>query len=137
MTPERWRQIEEILDQALDLAPPERAAFVASACGSDPALRVEVERLLAATDAPDLLPDVSAARFAAPLVAHTLDERRPSAADDESGDDAGAASPASAPLPKRVGVYRIVREAGQGGMGTVYVAERDDGQFRKRVALKL
>ena len=40
-------------------------------------------------------------------------------------------------LPQRVGPYRIVREVGHGGMGAVYLAERDDGQFEQRVALKL
>ena len=38
---------------------------------------------------------------------------------------------------RRVGPYRILRELGQGGMGTVYLAARADEQFRKRVALKV
>ena len=37
----------------------------------------------------------------------------------------------------RIGAYRVVRELGQGGMGTVFLAVRDDDAFRKRVALKL
>lgn len=37
----------------------------------------------------------------------------------------------------RIGPYRIVREIGRGGMGIVYLAERDDGQFRQRVAIKI
>jgi serine/threonine protein kinase len=37
----------------------------------------------------------------------------------------------------RVGTYRLVREIGQGGMGTVYLAVRDDDAFHKRVALKV
>jgi non-specific serine/threonine protein kinase/serine/threonine-protein kinase len=48
-----------------------------------------------------------------------------------------AAGDAVAPDPERVGAYRIVRELGQGGMGTVYLAVRDDDVFRKRVALKV
>jgi tRNA A-37 threonylcarbamoyl transferase component Bud32 len=39
--------------------------------------------------------------------------------------------------PERLGPYRIVREIGRGGMGTVYLAERDDGQFEQRVAVKI
>ena len=39
--------------------------------------------------------------------------------------------------PDRVGPYRIVREIGRGGMGTVYLGERADGQFDQRVAIKL
>jgi eukaryotic-like serine/threonine-protein kinase len=40
-------------------------------------------------------------------------------------------------LPRPVGPYRIVREVGRGGMAVVFLAERADGQFRRRVALKL
>jgi eukaryotic-like serine/threonine-protein kinase len=47
------------------------------------------------------------------------------------------AEPESAPLGGRVGPYRVIRELGRGGMGVVYLAERADGQFRRRVALKL
>jgi hypothetical protein len=72
MTPERWQQIEAILDRALDLPASERAAAVGEACGTDGALRAEVERLLAAMDSPDLLPDTSAARYAAHLVARAV-----------------------------------------------------------------
>ena len=42
-----------------------------------------------------------------------------------------------ASLEPRVGSYRLVRELGQGGMGTVYLAVRDDDAFHKRVALKI
>jgi eukaryotic-like serine/threonine-protein kinase len=38
---------------------------------------------------------------------------------------------------ERIGAYGIVREIGRGGMGTVYLAERADGQYRRRVAIKL
>ena len=37
----------------------------------------------------------------------------------------------------RVGPYRLVRELGRGGMGTVYLAVRSDDQFQKRVAIKI
>lgn len=40
-------------------------------------------------------------------------------------------------LPARIGQYRIVREIGRGGMGTVYLGERDDGQFEQRAAIKV
>jgi serine/threonine protein kinase len=41
------------------------------------------------------------------------------------------------PAPERVGPYRIDRLIGEGGMGMVYLAHRDDGEFNQRVALKL
>src|SRR5262245_11599982 len=40
-------------------------------------------------------------------------------------------------VPERIGNYKIIREVGRGGMGAVYEAERDDGQFEQRVAVKI
>ena len=48
MTPERWQEVKEIFQSALDRAPGDRSAFVAAACGQDQALLSEVESLLAA-----------------------------------------------------------------------------------------
>src|SRR5918998_3356840 len=59
---------------------------------------------------------------------------------------AGGADPATNPVTggfvdpaigRRIGAYRVVREIGRGGMGAVYLAERADGEFRQRVAVKL
>ena len=47
MTPERWQQIEELCQQALQLKADERSAFLAEVCGDDPALRQQIESLLA------------------------------------------------------------------------------------------
>jgi hypothetical protein len=47
----RWRQVAAVLDVVLELAPPERDAYQAAACGGDAALRAEVEELLAADEA--------------------------------------------------------------------------------------
>ena len=116
--PERWQQLMPLLDEALDLAPEARAAFLTD---TDPALRADLERLLAADEeAGDFLDD-SASDWAATLIEEL--ER----ATAEPTLDEGAL----------IGPYRIVRTLGQGGMGTVYLADRADGQFEQRVALKL
>jgi len=48
-----------------------------------------------------------------------------------------AAAEADAPAPERVGSYRIVRLIGRGGMGAVYLGERDAGDFEHRAAVKI
>ncbi len=112
---ERWQRVEEVLDAALDLPPERRAAFLDRTCDGDPELYAEVKRMLSCcAQAEDFLEE-PAAEFAAPLLADL----------------------AESPEGKHVGPYRIVREIGRGGMGAVYLAERDDDQFHQRVALKL
>ena len=128
----RWQRIELLLDGALDLPAPERAAFLDGACGGDASLRAEVERLLdAAAAATGPLPDdptgPAAAEFAAPFVARTL-----------AGETAAALEAAAgATPPLRIGAWRVLARAGEGGMGTVYLVARDDGEFRMRAALKI
>ena len=116
LAPERWKLIEPLLDAALELPLEARGAFLASACG-DPVLRAEVELLLASCARAEGWLTRSAPDLYAGLIAEL--------------DTPGAAEGA------RIGPYRIVGEAGHGGMGTVYIAERDDDQYRKRVALKV
>ena len=118
MDPERWKRIEVALDGALELAAPDRAAYLDAACGGDALLRDEVEGLLRAGDAPDGFLDRPATEFAAPFLA-------------------ALTGTAEALAPARIGAYRVVREIGRGGMGIVYLAERDDDQYRKQVALKV
>jgi eukaryotic-like serine/threonine-protein kinase len=50
MTPERWQHIKELLHQAQNLAVPERPAFLARTCAADPALKEQLETLLASSD---------------------------------------------------------------------------------------
>jgi eukaryotic-like serine/threonine-protein kinase len=50
MTPERWQQIQDVLEKTLELAPGDRSAYLNQACSSDPSLRQEVETLLASSD---------------------------------------------------------------------------------------
>ncbi|MEL7364136.1 MAG: serine/threonine-protein kinase, partial [Bacteroidota bacterium] len=106
--------LSDLLADALERESDERAAFLQAACADDPTLVAEVERLLAAHEAA-----VSSRRFASGVF-----------------DLAPAALAEAAPLPD-IGSYRLVREIGRGGMGTVWLAERADGLFEQRVAVKL
>jgi serine/threonine protein kinase/tetratricopeptide (TPR) repeat protein len=120
---ERWREIERLLDRALDLPPDERPALLDREGAGDPGLRAAVDQMLLACEhSSGFLEGESAAPFAAPLLAASMTDIAP-----PPPDVAG----------QRVGPYRIVREAGHGGMGVVYLAERADDQYEQQVALKL
>jgi serine/threonine protein kinase len=117
MNPERWQQIKEAFQTAVELPPgEERAAFVARACGADASMRERVESLLAAHE-----------RAEGFIESPAYEGLAESLAGDEARQE----------VDRRIGHYRIVREIGRGGMGAVYLAERDDGQYDQRVALKL
>lgn len=122
MTPERWQQVKTLFHQALELATPERAAFIEKSCAGDPELRNELESLLSThEDAGDAL-ETPAGNLGARLL----------------NDEAEAAmADAASMVGEHVGPYRLLREVGWGGMGTVHEAVRDDDAFRKRVAIKI
>ena len=117
----RWQRIEALLDQLFDAPPERRAAIIAAATNDDPALRHEVESLLAAREEAGSFLEV-------PAVAGLMTP--PTAS--------GSAVDRDASLVGTVlGSWQVVRKLGHGGMGTVYLAERADGQFQQRVALKV
>src|SRR6266576_5660358 len=116
VTPERWKQIEAIFEQALELKANERAAFVQKSCTGDEELRREVESLLES--------HASAGGF--------IDDRSLFISEAGLKDD-----DEDVRVGQLIGAYRIVREIGRGGMGAVYLAERADEQYRRRVAIKV
>jgi serine/threonine protein kinase len=125
MTPERFRQIRNVFDALVEREPATRAAFLEEACQGDEELRSEVQRLIAAHEqAPGWLDK---------LVGEGLRE-----AQEQSPGEEGTDAPAPRRLEgRRIGPYEILRELGAGGMGTVYLAARADGVFRKFVAIKI
>jgi serine/threonine protein kinase/tetratricopeptide (TPR) repeat protein len=113
MTPEDDRRIADIFEQAVDLPPAERDDFVERACGNDATLRREVEALLALDAEVEAGPG-------SPLWSSSAAE---------PGGTLGATG--------RVGPYRLVCKLGEGGMSEVFLGLRDDGEFVRRVAIKL
>ena len=114
MSPEKWQKVKEIFNAVVELAPAEREAFLENASDADAEVLTEVENLLRA--------DAENAFSETPVV--NLSELW---RDEEAENLVG----------KRIGTYKIVREIGRGGMGTVFEAEREIENFKQRVALKL
>src|ERR1700704_3583024 len=101
MNAERWQQIKKLTEEAIALAPADRAPFLEAACRDDGNLRREVDSLLVAHDE-----------------AGTGFLNKP-AVDLRFRADVGRAG-------RRIGVYELVEEIGHGGMGDVYRAIRAD-----------
>jgi eukaryotic-like serine/threonine-protein kinase len=109
-----------LLDTALELAPGARSAWLAALRETDPAGARELERLLAAEEGLDAAGFLDTA--AGPL-GHA------------AGPD--AARPPGALAGWRLGAWTLERPVGQGGMGTVWLARRNDGRFEGTAAVKL
>ena len=151
---------EELFHAAADLHGAEREGFLRQACGANAVLRTTLDSLLAADQAPGcLLSPVAptAERWAqvSVIAQKALDlpfpEREPFLSQ-ACWNDPGLLVAVeqrltSLPTPAtgnhacvpgtQVGSWRLVRELGRGGMGTVYLAERADGQFQQQAAVKV
>jgi len=106
-----WCDVKAVLARILEAPPADRPALMDELCASDPGLRSSVEALLKLEGRADSVFDTALAP--------------------------GTALRREDAPPESIGPYRIVRELGRGGMGVVYLGERDDGEYRKQVAIKL
>ncbi|MBV8803629.1 MAG: serine/threonine protein kinase, partial [Sinobacteraceae bacterium] len=105
-------RVDALLDELLDLPIETRPSVLDRKCPDDPAVRAEVDSLLRAAGA----------------VGEFLSTPATLAAEPQPGDF----TPGT-----RIGVWRITRRIGRGGMGVVYEAERAEGDFRQRAAIKV
>jgi eukaryotic-like serine/threonine-protein kinase len=112
MTPGRWSEVKNVLSGVLDADIAERPKILDRLCAGDSELRTTVESLLAMESKAD--------QFDTAVL---------------PGSALWADPPEKAPT--QIGPYTILNEIGRGGMGVVYLADRADGEYRKRVAIKL
>ena len=108
MDPKKWKQIKAVFDEAVELPTEKRECFLASI--SEVEVLTEVKKMLD-SDAIDL--------YELSPVHELINE--------SNGSD----------VPEKIGVYKIIREIGRGGMGAVYYATRNDGEFDHQVAIKV
>ena len=102
---------EQIFARAVQLSGDERIQFIAQSCGQDPVQRERMEKLLAAHETPDSL-----------LAVDCISSTTAFVNDDSVG--------------QQIGPYKLLQKLGEGGMGSVYLAERQH-PVKQRVALKI
>src|SRR5215210_2267496 len=117
MDREAWERVKEIFAAARELPAAARPDFLTEACAGDPAVRREVESLLAAQSGigESFLAEPAAGE-AFRLIEHRGTEEW---------------------IGRRIGAYRVLAELGSGGMGTVFLAARADAEFERQVAIKV
>jgi len=118
LDPQQWAEVERIFEHAFQLSGDERTEYLEQECG-DAGLRKEVESLLDHASDTGLTAGLAIEKAAAFVVDQA------SAEDDDRL------------IGARLGPYRIESLLGRGGMGAVYLAARDDEQYRKQVAIKV
>ncbi len=114
MTPDRWQQVDELFQAAIELNPAKRAAFLDTSCAGDEELRREVDSLITFDEQGLSLIDAPAFEAAAGLLVNDGPELQEG---------------------ERIGHYQIINLLGAGGMGEVYLAQ--DTELRRKIAIKL
>ena len=112
MTPDRWQQLKQIFQSAIERNPAERSAFLSQACAGDEALRSEVESLISSHDQAGDSIEAMAAEAATEMLANDR-----------------------AIVGKQIGHYHVLSRIGRGGMGEVFLTQ--DANLGRKVALKL
>jgi eukaryotic-like serine/threonine-protein kinase len=113
INPERWRVLSPFLDQALDISADERGAWLAALSARDASLASDLRAILAQQG------EIRESRF---LECAVLDPQ---------------AAPIASLAGQVVGAYRLISRLGQGGTGSVWLAERCDGRYEGQAAVKL
>ncbi|HVO81834.1 MAG TPA: protein kinase [Terriglobales bacterium] len=110
LDPEQWQVLSPYLDQALTLSEEQRASWLEALRAQHPDLAQQIEKMLKADRA----------------------------VEQEAYLEKGPTLPPGSPFAtgQTVGAYRLISPIGQGGMGTVWLAERSDGRFERRTAVK-
>lgn len=115
MNRDAFERIESLFHTARELPPAERPRFLDLECREDPELRRQVEAFLECEEEDTDFLETPALRATTFIADETTD----------------------LDVDRLIGPYRLVRLLGQGGMGSVYLAEREDDEYRSRVAIKV